>query len=474
MKIPFFSFFSGKSGRAVGNPRAFDAAQRTKSQRKISAGRLRDAAADLPSWTRTEILEKTRFCMNNFGVAKELVGSTAIYAVGDGIYPQPRSRDAAFNDAAAATWKRFARRAELSGLSFRKLQELVSRALDTDGEIFAVKTELDGRPALQLLETHRLSMHSDAENGVTDGIRFDALGRPQSYFFTGAGEGAAPIEIPAADVIRVANVERISFTRALPTMQHAVIHLLDASQILKMEKENVKVAEQTAMTLSSDTAEAEELEPTFFSEKPSEEETKFIPRPDGGNILELPAGKRLSIVESNRPSPTFNGFMKELLRDSALGIMPYEVAVDASEIGGASIRLQTAKTDRRISARQQDLIEQFLTPVWLFVIGWSISHGELPAAEDWFEVEWSTPRRITVDAGREAAQMREDVKAGLLPIEDFYSAMGYGTFEDELERRAQLMRRAKELAGKYGVAVEQLVPALFSGAAPAAPSQKQP
>ena len=59
------------------------------------------------------------------------------------------------------------------------------------------------------------------------------------------------------------------------------------------------------------------------------------------------------------------------------------------------MRLVVAKADRRFSYRQLILIERFLKPVWLFVIGDAIASGQLTAVENWTKVAFTTPRRIS-------------------------------------------------------------------------------
>lgn len=66
-----------------------------------------------------------------------------------------------------------------------------------------------------------------------------------------------------------------------------------------------------------------------------------------------------------------------------------------------------------------------------------------------------------MDAGRESAALLAEVKAGIRPIEDVFDAMGFGDCEAETLRRAQLMKRASEIAAEHGVSAEKLIPALF-------------
>jgi hypothetical protein len=67
----------------------------------------------------------------------------------------------------------------------------------------------------------------------------------------------------------------------------------------------------------------------------------------GGKLVKLEPGESLDSFQSNRPSPTFTGFLEHLRRDSALGMIPFEFAADSSKVGGAGVRLIVAKADRR-------------------------------------------------------------------------------------------------------------------------------
>ena len=130
----------------------------------------------------------------------------------------------------------------------------------------------------------------------------------------------------------------------------------------------------------------------------------------GGKLVALKPDESLESFQSNRPSPTFTGFLEHLRRDSALGVIPFEFAADSSKIGGAGVRLIVAKADRRFSFRQMILERRFIRPVWTYVIGDAISRGLLPPIAGWWKISSVPPRRVTVVAGREAQQNRADVE----------------------------------------------------------------
>ena len=175
----------------------------------------------------------------------------------------------------------------------------------------------------------------------------------------------------------------------------------------------------------------------------------------GGKLIALKPDESLDSFQSNRPSPTFTGFLEHLRRDSALGMIPFEFAADSSKIGGAGVRLVVAKADRRFSFRQMILERRFIRPVWAYVIGDAISRGLLPPIARWWKIAIVGPRRVTTDAGREAQQNRADVEMGLKTLSDHYAELG-ADFGEEIERRGADAKLIIETAAKYGVPVEML------------------
>lgn len=450
-----FSKIAGWCGIGNAYESALDSDQR-KSPRLIVA----DSRLELSQVTRLQMLSRARALVRNFGFAREQVASMETYAVGDGIFPQPSTESPEWNSKAEKLFLRgFAAAPEISGrFSLGKLTRLVCRALDTDGEIFFVK--IAGTPAapprLQVFEAHRLAGKFDARERIFDGIRFDAYGRPTGYLFVD-DEGKIS-EQAAQNVIHVFIAERTSDAHGVPQIQHAVNSLIDTKELLAIEKKGVKTINEMTFAITSErNADPETSSGDFaFGAANTSGETD----PDalkrnigGGKFGRLLPGEKIESLRTDRPSPTFTGFLDYILRDASLGNVPYEFVADSSKVGGAGVRLVVGRAARVFARRQQELIEQFLTPVYKFFIGWAITTGKLEPVEDWDAVEWACPKSVTVDAGREAAQDRADVLGGFLSLEDYYAARGM-KYKDEVRRIAANIKLALETAKEFGVPAE--------------------
>ncbi len=442
-----------------------------------------DARNELPPADRLTMISAARDLVRNHGFAREIVSAMDVYSVGDGIWPQPSTAFPDWNDAAEKYFREWAMgEPEVTGRwTFQKCLSMVCRALDVDGEIFVVKEIEQGEngfqhPRLQFFEAHRCSAQSvpdgrSAESTV-DGIEYDAVGRPLRYYFdTGVGNMPGRVGVPAGQVIHVFVSERFSDAHGVPQIQHAVNGLIDASELIAIEKKSVKSVNDLSLVIESDRTGLDSASGDYsaFGSAATDGQTD----PDelrrilgGGKIGKLALGEKLHAFESARPSTTFTGFLDYILKDAALGNVPYEFVADSSKIGGAGIRLVVGRAARKFARRQQDLIEKFLNPVWKFVIGNAIVNAQLPSVEGWTNVEWATQKNVTVDAGRERAQDREDVLNGFTSIEDFYAERGMN-YKREVRRIAAAAKLAREVAAEYGVPAS----VVFRGAVDAAETQ---
>ena len=433
---------------------SYDAANFSKRRGIVPGAAPRDGKLDLSPSVRRELVRRSRYLHRNSGFVREMVSNMAIYSTGDGIRPQAQTTSPEWNERAEDYFRRWSSRCEVTGrFSFEECQALVCRGIDVDGEYFVLKVRQGGRPKLQLIESHRIG---DETNETVDGVGLWPDGSSRFYRIL---EDVGTRDVPAESVLHVFEPESASSVRNAPTIQHSINHVLDEMELLALEKHAVKDNADVARVLK--TARADLLDDSSdFSlgtptDTPSVSDPASLQKIMGGKIVALQPDESLDTFVSGRPSPTFTGFLNHLRRDSALGVLPYEFAADSSSVGGAGVRLIVAKADRRFSFRQLILIRRLIEPVWAFVIADAIERGELEALPNWWRISCTTPRRITVDAGREAQQNRSDVEMGLKTLTDHFQELG-ADFREEIERRAQDAKLILDTAAKYGVPADML------------------
>ena len=205
-----------------GSHSVFESANQSPRRASVPGCGPRDTSLDLTPGIRSELVRRSRYLVKNSGFLQEIIGSMALYSIGDGIMPQPASKDASWNKQALDYFKRWSRHAEITGrFDLTTCQYLVCMALETDGEIFILKTEEEGEPKIQLIETHRIgSTEEDTTESVCiDGIRLSELGRPLSYRLL--LDNGKYRDLAARDVLHIFTPMSISQVRGYPTIQHS-------------------------------------------------------------------------------------------------------------------------------------------------------------------------------------------------------------------------------------------------------------
>ena len=455
--------------KAWGSP--YEAANWSPRRGMVPGASPTDARNELTQGVRSELVRKSRYLHKNSGFVRELVSNMAIYSTGDGIRVQAQSTDPEWNRRAEDYFSLWAARCEVTRrFSFAECQALVCRGMDIDGEYFIHKTrDLDGEPRLQLIESHRVGDDFGSKETI-DGVGIDAWGAP--VFYRVQQDDGSFRDLPAFSILHLHEPEWAGGVRNHPALQHSINHILDEMELLALEKHAVKDNADVARVLKTARGEVDD-HGDFVVGGPAApgdgSDPVSLQRIVGGKLVALKPDESLDSFQSNRPSPTFTGFLEHLRRDAALGMIPFEFAADSSKVGGAGVRLIVAKADRRFSFRQMILERRLIQPVWTYVIGDAINRGLLPPMPTWWKIATVAPKRVTVDAGREAQQNRADVEMGLKTLSDHYAELG-ADFGEEIERRAADAKLILDTAAKFGVPAEMLWKP--GGGAAAQPSQE--
>jgi capsid protein len=164
----------------------------------------------------------------------------------------------------------------------------------------------------------------------------------------------------------------------------------------------------------------------------------------GGKLLVLEPGEDLKSVTPNFPRQSMEMFNAVLARMIAAGGLPYEVVNDGSKAGSALVRMVLGKADRDVGDKQCMLHDCYLIPDWQWRIGSAIAAGELPDDPKWADVEFSVPQSPSIDNGRDSANDREDLRAGLTSFSAIAKKRG-GDFRKTFAELVEDILFAKEV-----------------------------
>jgi len=420
------------------------------SNRATIYGQAADFSVDYQPSDRLEMIKRIRYGERNYGLVRQVFNDYVLYCVGDGITPQSGAAEADVGADYEAWFKAWAAEASLCGrFSFYDIQRIALRACLRDGDCFVILTMDEGRPRLQVVEAHRVGnpIGKPVPAGMADGVQFDSKGRLLGYNII-QGDNSSRF-FDAASVCHIAEMDWASGSRGLPILQHSWADIQTEDELLRLEMLAVRNdADVTRVLHKNGGFIPQDMKAELEGSGSSNLES--VASRMGGKLLALEPGESLSSLASNRPSPVFTGFLKSVQADILRGTLPYEFVGDPSAISGSGVRLITAKADRVFSRWQSVTVDKLCQKVWGFAMGFAVAQGEVPEG-DWSNVSWTTPKRLTVDAGREAANDRADVELGLLSMSELYAQRG-------LDMRSEMVKRAKDFKFIFELAKNEGIP----------------
>jgi len=410
-----------------------------------------DFSADYTPADRLEMIKRLRYGERNCGLVRQIFGDFVTYVAGEaGITHQSNCSDAAKAALYEEAFTQAAKTLDLSGkFTWVEIQRILLRGAIRDGDSFAILVnDEEGMPKIQMVEGHRVGNPpgEPIPAGMIDGVQFDSVGRIKAFNIL-EGTGKSKL-LPASSVRQICEQDYSSGSRGLPMLQHSWADIQSEDELLKLEMLAVQNdADFTRVLQKQGGFVAGQLKDELGG---SGSNGEVLSRKLGGKLAVLEPGESLTSIGSNRPNNNFVAFLEAVQKDIARGTIPYEFTSNPGGAGGAALRLIAAKADRIFSRWQVILIEKLCTPVYLYVVGSMIDRGELPDSPDWFKVSWTTPKRLTIDAGRDAAADRADVELGLLSMSELYAQRGLD-LRTEMTKRAADFKFIMQLAEKEGI-----------------------
>jgi len=132
------------------------------------------------------------------------------------------------------------------------------------------------------------------------------------------------------------------------------------------------------------------------------------------------------------------------------GKWPYELTWKASDINAAMVRNIQEQARMSVEDRQDTLKTSALRQV-RWAVAKAIKEGILPKpknANDWWKWGFNMPRKFSIDAGRDAAQRREDFKLGLINKSKIVAEEGGNLEEQEDDRIETVFRYEKKIRAR--------------------------
>jgi lambda family phage portal protein len=447
------------------------AGQPQQTQRRYIYATPQDTRMDVTTASRRQVLGLARYMYYNDPVVRGAIDCITRNSIGPGIKCQSRTSDEGWNAATEEWFHNWSLACDVRGLlDFNTLQQVACRTMLRDNELFVILTDNgDGWPQLQLVEAHRCETpaYLGTDKRISDGVRISPQGRPLSYYIR-TGDGDKYTEVQAADVIVLAERDRPDELRSISRLVSCLNLLQDRQEILEFETAGAKRAGAIGLAL-----EGQGSTGFFGPDSTSDDGITTDKIMGGGAIWNLPAGKTLKEIKNDRPGPNLQEFMDQFLRAAAAGLgLPYEYMWKA-DLSGPSQRFVLAQAQRRFDEVSQAIITQLVSRVRLWALAKGIKRGDLtpPRGMDrWWNAVYHTPKRTTIDAGRDSAADREDLKLGIQTLASIAQERGYD-WQEIVDQRVAEQVYIRQKATEAGVDMTEIQ---NTGQKPAAPAPVTP
>lgn len=411
----------------------YDSTRFSPSRGRVMHTAPSDLKNEMTSGDHREIVRLMRALDKNNAFVNAFTNAHLTYSVGDGFRYQPLTSNPEWNKAAKAEIELFNIKPTVDGrYNWLQVLRMTTKALLIDGDIFFLKTRhSDGRPAIQPIEAHRIANPEGNTNqdGWNCGIKFDKVGRPIAYCIKG-DDGKDDIKNANA-IIHVYDPDRFTGVRGISKINVSANSIRDRSEILAAEKLAVKEFSRRTFVLKSDSGEFDSQDAGILGNSVprgsngSQTTADDVATAFGGLAMAVKPNESLEAFEHNRPSMNVLGFADVLDRETAVATgLGSDFLLNPTKIGGAVVRMELAKSERQFGVMQRILIDGLEKPVKQFVLADRITAGVLPAQEGWEKMTFNTPRRLSVDVGRDTLATIRELEAGTKNLQDIIEELG--------------------------------------------------
>lgn len=431
-----------------------------------------DTKREIDSYSRQELMRKSRWLRANFGLATRIC--TGLADLIGYLSPVSMSGDPAWDELADNHWDDRALSAEVidaaGQFDIRRIQIELNKASFGDGDILPllVKTESDG-VALALYEAHQLASPPGADKTWIDGVKVNKFRRHLAY---GLRDDNGTVKtISANDALYYSHPDATGRIRPPTILSHAINHMIDISEILADVKLTIKVAAQLGIYMKNDAENAggndgprsiaaalrnEQIEPgDGTAENPKiEYKVEDIYRAQGG-MANLPKGSSIGVIQDARPHPNQVALIEYLIRDISWGVgVSPDLLWNIKDLGGANSRIANADLDRWIAVkllRLRGWLRRFRA-IW---ISHEIKAGRLPEptgdAKFW-KATFLPQASLTADKGKVGRLNIELVKNRMRSLQTHFAEEGLNWLNE-----IRQISREKETMSGLGLAMDEVL-----------------
>ena len=408
----------------------------------------KDTKQLIPTGTHQQLVSAGRWLFGNFAPVRGALLEQCTYSVQPFI-PQYVGKDLDWGVRAESWLRDWHKIMDIQGrCDFEEFLYLSLLSIKRDGDVGVMLTNTaGGYPAVQLIPAHRIASRNQDAN-EHNGVISNKQGRAVSYMIDGERK------VSARDMALCFFPEWSDQGRGITPLSAVTGDLQDIKELREYELNAQKAASSIALVEHNEDGYADDSEAFIDQTIDDGNLTTTLETLEGGAIRYFRAGSgsKIEVLDRNRPGANAQDFENTILRSAFQALeWPFDLSLDPTKIGGAVVRLVTAKAQRTVEKNQR-LVRKIAKRIDGYALAKAMKLGLLPQPKggDWYSWHYQGPRKISVDGGRDAAAGREDYKLGLTTLQELYADRGLH-WEDEVEKRITEQRFVLDLAEKHGI-----------------------
>ena len=377
---------------------------------------------------RISLMMEARDLSENVGFVKGHLRKVQLYGAGTLSY-EPDTGDSGMDSEISGFLADWMPRAHV-GLShtFTRLIQLSLVSMTRDGDSMLVWVRDEDALRLQIVEADQIGeLHSYRNTpGYVSGVYINPDSSKIGYKVY---DRIADMQygnsqfIPVQDALFFADPIRNAI-RSITAYDTSIQNIRDKFEILGYEKLVVKDISTEGIVTYTQRAGADRFD--FDDTKQSSDGVQSYIRRIGGVVREyMGIGEKFDVIPHNRPSPTFQGFIKTLDIEDCHGLnLPYGFLVDPSEPGGAAVRIVAHMANREFGRVQNDVLTPNLNTIRDIVLLDAVERGEISRHRGIRNGTWMFPPPPTADIQRESDIAIRETRAGLSTYTEQFAIYG--------------------------------------------------
>lgn len=368
----------------------------------------------------------------NDGLVGYAVDQISNYSVP--IVPQAATQDTEANPVVDKFFADWARVGDYTGRAdFWTLQAIAQKMAKKRGDAGALMVMESGFPQIRLYKATDIGNPKDLSNKEKAEGVIKQRGKVVGYWIRLNPDDKELTAVPASQFFLIrSSFDDIDEDRGKTPIRRGANDKRDARDIAGFEKQATKLAAAMGAYITNGTgyeddhlwSDGDKSIEEGGSAAPADasEHEKGISLADiyGGEMPILSDGGKIELLKNERPGPLVIELIEYLGGCFIQGLgFPSAFFLD-QKLTGPNQRSVNGKAQRAIDAEQSKMA-QFVSWVYVRVVGWGIATGQIPAPAGALDHEWQGPPDVSIDEGRDAQQWREDLKHGLMTRQSHFA-----------------------------------------------------